>query len=245
MVNLLIIIGVLGALALLTAFFYGQMSGSRDKEMKSLAEKLGFAYKEKGDGSIASVFSGLYLFRRPEKPVARNILLKNEENFQSVITDFDWFENIQAGKPSGGSPSFVNTIVGFDMKGMNLPEFVCTSGGRMMRYEQDISGVMGNQLEGFSKVDFEVFSDFSKKYVVYAKNKTAVFELFNKSGFAAFVGKLEGINVEGKGNLLIAYQGTQVISLSELPGFYDNAKKILNRLKKGLELPASGGPQPH
>jgi len=238
-----IIILVIAAIAVAGFFAFSGMSGGRQKEMKALAAQFGFNFVGDGDGSRMQPFAGLRSFQLGRTPFERNGMTRVSGQTKITIADLAWFTKVQGGR-GVGNPDYIETAICFETPEIKLAEFGVTPGGRLTRYGDNAEEMVDGKKTGYFKVDFEPFSDFSRKYVLFAKDKKTVSALFEKSQLGKAIGETEGIYVEGAKNCLMVYQGRRELTPAELPDFFNLAQKILARVKKYEELVRKAGTPP-
>lgn len=83
---------------------------------------------------------------------------------------------------------------------------------------------------GYSDINFEDHPDFSKKFLLNSDNQMAVRKLFSEK-LIRFVEELDGINIEGSGNQLIAYRPFTRIETRNFKQHKQEATRIFEQFR--------------
>lgn len=231
-VIVVLVVIILIVMAAVCVLYLKSVSGTRPQEIQQIASQLGFTYVGKGDGSYTRGLSKIRLFQIGDTPVEQLVIKKTQGDDQILVVDVAWHDLAPGGKGISKDPKYVETLVCFDCQGMKLPDFACCIGGRLARSGIDTENLIGSKFPGYQKIETEVMSDFSRKYLFYGKNKETTSKFFERSGLAASKLLENDINFEGNGNVLIVYKEHHVLTVAEAPAFVDNAKKVMERLQK-------------
>ncbi len=189
----------------------------RTKSLKAMAEKLGFAFKEK-DADFLRLLRKSNYFSQCHPVSASNCFSKKDEDIEIKIADFHYSQD--------GSVRAATTCVVIDYH-MNLPSFY-------LRHEDSLTDGIGRFFE-MQDINFNEDQAFSKAFVLQSKDEVLARYLFNNE-VRSLVMRYAGsaAQIEGVGSSLFFHKGR----LEWAPDFETLAREALELcrlLKKTVE----------
>ncbi|MBN2125060.1 MAG: hypothetical protein JW821_12250 [Deltaproteobacteria bacterium] len=208
-------------LAVAAAGFFLYLSRRRAKGLREAAAMLGFSYAPRGDGSVERDFGRIPLFQQGTRRTESNVIRQVMAGSTITILDLEWERN----EGDGGSETSSQTVACFQSQDLDLPFFVCRPEGALDR-------VLGERvhslLGGYRDIDFEDRPGFSRKYLLYGKDESAVRALFAAPGLIDFLLELEGVTLEGNGDGVVVYRERRIVPPQDIPAFRDEAHRLFS-----------------
>lgn len=177
----------------------------RAKKIRAVAESLGLAYAEKGDG-LREKLSMLPLFRRGRSRRIRNLLTGQIEDM--AIHLFDYRFRTGSGK---NSQTHNQTVAAFRVEGGRMPAFTLAPehwGHRFL------------SVFGFQDIDFTNYPEFSRIYILRGEEEERIRALFDEE-LIRFMLSHTGNTVEGASEWIVVYRSRKRTKPDDLAGFME------------------------
>jgi len=230
--GIIFVVGFILVIFVLPLYLLNRNLKKKNKKMQHIALSMGLSYNEKGDGALIKDFSMLPLFQKGDTRHEENILRKDSINHGSIsIFNYNYVEHADRATGSGikkYSSAHVQTVVCFKSGKLNLPEFVCQP-------ERLLDKMVGKTLLanfGYQDINLDSYPEFSKKYLLYGKDKHAIGNLFSGSEVINFCEREKDIYIEGIGDKLVVYRHMKIVSPQEIHSFLEKAKQVYSILSQ-------------
>ena len=203
----------------------------RSAEMKQIALQLAFSFREMGDGSILSEFSGIPLFRFEQIEFEKNLLTRGME--QAFIAIFDYTTLLGQTAPSEDAVPTSRTVICFKTSNMMLPPF-------SVRQKSPLSEQYAAGLEehlGYQRIEWADFPRFDAMYQMYGKDtdKETIKNLFLNSGLTILCEKEKDLCIEANGNALVVHRHLKTIPPQEMEQFLETAVQVHDLLEHSCQ----------
>jgi hypothetical protein len=180
--------------------------------LRKFARKHGLAFEQKPRKIGAGDFD---LWKKGYRNTFSNLVKIQKDNISWKF--FDFTSDTRSGGSSGGR-AYTQTIARAKIPKAKFPKFCLKT--------EHFFHKLG-QLMGMKDIDFDMYPQFSKEYVLGGQDENAVRSLFTPSRIQFFENnKLKGI-LEGNANVLIYYRLHKKISDEEAISFSSQAERII------------------
>ncbi len=192
-----------------------RMENKRRKEnIKQTALSLGLSYMDKAPENFLSPLKTFNIFNDGYSKRPYNFMQWKKQDIDCSI--FDYKYNSSTG-PNGSIYSQTIFLVQTDK--LNLTKFSMTP--------ESIFNKIGNKLTK-NDIDFDRYTNFSKKYHLKGKDEDAVRKVFTDEIMQFFEHKKERVSIEADGDKIIIYSRSKEIKPKEIHKFKDESLKIVN-----------------
>lgn len=206
--------GIIIIVAAIVLFRY--YSAERTKAFNQLAQIMNFTFTKKGDDSLLITLGGFHLFSQGYSRKIANVLTGSFNKIPVIIFEYRY--------TTGGGKStkiWRQTVILFESDQLQLPRFII----RPENLLDKIGSVLGHK-----DINFEVYPNFSKRYLLRSDNEEAVRKIFTDPTIAYYE-EHPGLSTEGDGNRLIFYCGSRVVSVDKIQSFIQQGYDIFNLFK--------------
>ena len=201
----LLLIAAIGVGATSWNYYAGK---KRTREMKLVAERLGFKFTPVDGRSLLFNLGGSYLFSRGHSAKVTN-LMEDGENL--AIFDYTYVIGYSRNRRS-----YVQTVMAFRLPGRVLPIF-CV---RPEHVWHEVGAWFGQQ-----DIDFDRWPAFSSNYLLQGRNEEAVRKLFTDD-VVVFFEQTKGLSTEGNGAWLMFYRHWVRVLIEDLPSFIEEGSRV-------------------
>ncbi len=202
---------VIGAGAL---YFGWWVEKKRSEALMRTAMEMGYQYEP--ESLIHAQMPQMPLFQRGRAQKSKNVLRRQSMNQDAVLFDFEYVTG--SGKNRSTHRA---TVAAFRNSGTSLPQFQLAPETWMERIGEKF---------GLQDIDFEAHPEFSKRYVLKAKDEAAARATFS----AAAIGYLESLpatwNIEGWGEWVILFRAGQRVKPEEMQQFLNETMQVAGGL---------------
>lgn len=180
--------------------------------LQQMASVRGFFFAVKSDLNILPPQAGeLHLFKRGHTRRINNLLQKPVDPVTEMIFDYTYVTGSGRNRYT-----HKQTVYLFQDSRNELPGFE-------LRPEHFFHKI--GQTFGYQDIDFDSHPEFSKKYILRAKNEEMIRKLMTPDLIAAFE-KEKGISTECAGHLLIIYWSGKRIAPDQIFEVHDRVQRI-------------------
>ncbi len=187
----------------------------RREAMRVLAEANGFTFTQKVDAPGEVGLPQIELFERGHSKRITNVMVGEVEG--SGVRVLDYRYTTGSGK---NSSTALQTVVAIAAGGADLPDFTLA--------REHFFHKIG-QAFGYQDIDFDMFPQFSKKYLLRGADEAAIRGLFNARVIDAYMSSDAG-NVEVCGGWLFVFQTGKRIKPELIQGRIESAFTMLFEL---------------
>lgn len=208
----------LPVLGLVIAFIISQIRSTkaRTEALQKIATMMNLTYRKDSDLTSELEATGFRLFRQGHSKKTSHVLTGLAG--QIAIKIFDYRYRTGGGKNTHTS---VQTVILMTSQRLDLPSFELQP--------ENIFHKIG-QVFGMKDIDFPMFPDFSKHYLLRGRDEEAVRNLF-KTYVLEYFNRNKGLHLEGSANTLILYRSGKRISPQSLEAEYRKGLEICDLLK--------------
>ncbi len=174
----------------------------RKEALRLLAQGNGFSFQEKAGGPEEIGLPQIELFSRGHSKRTTNIMAGEVQDTDLRVLEYRY--TVGSGKNSSTS---IQTVVAVatgsisEGSGAMLPDFTLA--------RENFFHKIG-QAFGYQDIDFEMFPEFSKKYLLRGSDESAIRSLFNQRVIDAYMNNV-AVNVESRdGWLFVFAQGKRL-----------------------------------
>lgn len=158
----------------------------------------------------------LPVFRRGRTQRVRNLVRGTTQGSDTFLL-FDFRYVVPSGK---NSTSIEQTMVAFELAGINLPAFERRPEGVFARIGQAL---------GDPDIDFDNSPEFSRQYQLRGRDIEAVRRLFERYA-VPYLANTTGWSVEGAGRWLVVYRDKTREKTEDLSAFMTSARTVMQTL---------------
>lgn len=208
----IIVVSVLG-------YYLYQSAKQRREALTAIATTLGFTFKQKADMSTLGA-ADLHLFHQGRSKRLRNVMQRISDDVQISIYDYSY-------TTGGGNSSHthVQTVFQFQCERLSLPGFTLCP--------EHVFHKIGKTF-GYQDIDFDLFSEFSQKYLLRGKDEEGIRKVFNQE-LVALLEKAEKLSVEAEGHVVICYRSGKRVKPEELFEKLERMREIFQLLIRRCE----------
>lgn len=197
-------------------YYLIQSNRKRSEALQRFAALMGFQYSEKADLVAELQASGFRLFTHGRSKKSSRLLSGQTGAVSVRIFDYRYVSG--AGK---NSRTVAQTVILLNSDRLDLPRFALQP--------ENIFHKIG-QAFGMKDIDFDLYPEFSKRYLLRGDDEEAVRNLF-KSYVLEFLTRQPGLHVEGAAQAMIIYRLGKRIPPLKLEAEYRAALEINELLK--------------
>ena len=187
----------------------------RKQAMAGVAQQLGLEFEESVDDGMLERFSDLHLFGKGSNRKVLNLMTARRSRVEIMIFDYRYQQG--GGKNRRSS---TQTVVAFELVGMDLPGFECRS--------ENVFHKIG-QVFGYQDIDFDDDPEFSKSMVLRGEDVSRIRQMMNRD-IRNFIKENKELSVEGKHNLLLVYRHAKQIKPDRIVQALDTAESLRGML---------------
>lgn len=197
---------------------YWEQEGTRAKDLRDFAAKIGFAFQDKDDELEAFLLKKTSCFSRSIRARITKCLSKKNEVIEIKVADCYY--------SSRALKVYRSTICLIIDKKMNLPHFLLRSEHRFF------DGIL--RFFGMQDIKFSDDQAFSKTFVLQSKDEIGAKYLFTDE-VRKFMMKYGDARtqIEGHGSMLLLFTSMQYVS--DFENMVNEARQICTLLKKTVE----------
>jgi len=190
------IVGVVIALVIFGIVIAIRYEKKRTEALRLFAKDNGFSFQEKADGPEEIGLPQIELFNRGHSKRTSNIMTGEVEGTNLCVLEYRY--TVGSGKNSSTS---IQTVVAIATGGAMLPDFTLA--------RENFFHKIG-QAFGYQDIDFDMFPEFSKKYLLRGEDESAIRSLFNQRVIDAYMTNV-AVNMESReGWLFVFAQGKRL-----------------------------------
>lgn len=203
---LVIILVAAGGVVLVTLIVLGIMSSIKAQRLRreslaAFAAAAGFSYAEKLDSHTELGLPKIGLFGTGGGPSYASAMRGEIEG--SAVAVFDFSYVVSTGKSTA---RITQTVVAISTGDADLPQFTLT--------KEHLFHKIG-QAFGYQDIDFDMFPEFSKDYLLRGEDEGAIRALFDSRVINAYMRDL-ACNTEVRGGWLFVYRGGKSLKAEEV-----------------------------
>lgn len=168
----------------------------RTEALYLFAHDNGFSFMEKADSPAEAGLPEIDLFNRGHSKKMTRVMAGQIEGTDLRVLDYKY--TVGSGK---NSTTYNQTVVAIATGGAVIPDFTLA--------RENFFHKIG-QAFGYQDIDFDMFPEFSKKYLLRGEDESAIRSLFNQRVIDAYMNKV-AVNVEARdGWLFVFAQGKRL-----------------------------------
>ncbi len=190
----------------------------RKKKMEQIALTLGLSYIDKAQDSFLSPLKTIKIFNEGHSRKAYNLMQWKKQDINCSIFDYRYTSG--SGQ---NTATYSQSVFLAQTDKLNITKFSMTP--------ESIFNKIGDKLTK-NDIDFDRYTNFSKKYHLKGKDEDAVRKVFTDEILQFFEHRKERVSIEAEGDKIVIYTRSKDIDPKDLAAFKDEALKIVNLFLK-------------
>lgn len=190
----------------------------RREALRAFADMNGFEFEQKISGPEAIGLPTIELFNRGHSKRTSNALIGQVEGSDIRVLDYRY--TVGSGKNSSTSHQ---TVVAISTSGAPLPDFTLAPEHFFHKIGQAF---------GYQDIDFDMFPEFSKRYLLRGEDEPTIRALFDGRVIDAYMNGL-GCNVEVRGGWLVVFKAGKRLKTEEIQPRIEAGFGFLFELRDG------------
>jgi len=190
----------------------------RKEKMKKTALTLGLSYIDKAQDDFLSPLKTFKILSEGHSRKAYNLMQWKKQDINCSIFDYRYVSG--AGQ---NTATYSQSVFLAQTDKLNITKFSMTP--------ESIFNKIGDKLTK-NDIDFDRYTNFSKKYHLKGKDEDAVRKVFTDEILQFFEHRKERVSIEAEGDKIVIYTRSKDIDPKDLAAFKDESLKIVTLFLK-------------